>query len=66
MSVFLNWSVWYAPSDAASSAARARILGMSSGVMPSGLGSTSSRAPKASIVRSFSSAKASEVTICRG
>ena len=39
---------------------------MSCGVTPSGLGSTSTRAPKASIVRRFSSANASDVTMCSG
>ena len=63
MSVLRNWSVWYAPISAASSAARARIRGIRSGVMPSGLGMISTIAPNASIVRSFSSAKASEVTM---
>ena len=39
------------------------MLGMRSAVIPSGLGITSSSAPNARIVRSFSAAKASEVTI---
>jgi hypothetical protein len=45
---------------------RAIIRGSSSGVMPSGLGSTSTPAPSTRIVRVFSAAYASEVTIRSG
>ena len=47
-------------------AARARSLGIRSGVIPSGDGITSRSAPNASMVRSFSTEKASEVTMCNG
>jgi hypothetical protein len=62
----LNWSVGYAPSFSTISVARCIISGIRSGVMPSGLSMTSSCAPKASIVRSFSAAKAFDVTIRSG
>ena len=51
---------------AAFSFALARMRGMRSGVIPSGLDTISTDAPNASIVRRFSMAKASEVTMCRG
>ena len=66
MSVFRNWSVWKPSTSAATSAARAISVGTSCGVRPSGLGITSSSAPKARIVASFSGANASEVTIRSG
>ncbi len=42
------------------------MRGMSSGVIPPGLGISSTLAPKASIERSFSCANASEETIRSG
>ena len=66
MSALLNWSVANAPVSAAISAALRIIAGISSGVMPSGLGISSTSAPNARIVRIFSSANASEDTIRSG
>ena len=48
------------------SSARSIIRGMRSGVIPSGLGTISTSAPKASIVRSFSAANASDETMRSG
>jgi hypothetical protein len=66
MSALLNWSVANAPVSAAISAARRIIDGIRSGVMPSGLGISSTSAPNARIVRIFSTANASEDTIRSG
>ena len=66
MSWFWNWSVRKPPISSAIASARSRIGGMSCGVIPSGLGTTSSVAPNACIVRSFSSANASEDTMSSG
>src|SRR5262249_41492772 len=60
MSALLNWSVANAPVSAAISAALRIIAGISSGVMPSGLGISSTSAPNARIVRIFPPATASE------
>ena len=66
MSVLLNWSVANAPVRAVISAALRIIAGIRSGVMPSGLGISSTSAPNARIVRIFSAANASEDTIRNG
>jgi len=66
MSRLLNWSVAKPPVSATISRARSIMRGTSSGVTPSGLGSTSSSAPNASIVRSFPCAYASELTMRSG
>src|SRR5215831_18963437 len=66
MSALLNWSVANAPVCAAISAALRIMDGIRSGVMPSGLGISSTSAPNACIVRIFSSANASEDTIRNG
>ena len=66
MSVLLNWSVAKPPVSAAISAARFIIVGMRSGVMPRGLGISSTSAPRARIVAVFSAANASEETIRSG
>jgi len=55
-----------APVCAVISAALRIIDGISSGVMPSGLGISSTSAPNARIVRIFSAANASEDTIRNG
>src|SRR3984893_12850599 len=66
MSALLNWSVANAPVSAVISAALRIIDGIRSGVMPSGLGISSTSAPNATIVRIFSTANASEDTIRNG
>src|SRR5215467_16210556 len=66
MSALLNWSVANAPACSAISAALRIMDGIRSGVMPSGLGISSTSAPNACIVRIFSSANASEDTIRNG
>ena len=66
MSALWNWSVWNAPVSAAISPARRIIAGISSGVMPPGLGISSTSAPNARIVRSFSTANASDDTTVSG
>jgi hypothetical protein len=55
-----------APVSAVISAARRIMAGIRSGVMPPGLGISSTSAPNARIVRIFSSANASEDTIRNG
>ena len=66
MSRLLNWSVANAPVCAVISAARRIIAGISSGVMPAGLCSSSTSAPNARMVRIFSAANASDDTIRSG
>src|SRR5215471_2189867 len=66
MSVLANWSVANAPVSATISATRRRIAGIRSGVIPSGLCTSSTSAPNARIVRIFSTANASEDTIRSG
>ena len=66
MSVLLNWSVANAPVCAVISAARRIIAGIRPGVMPSGLGISSTSAPNARMVRIFSPENASEDTIRSG
>ena len=66
MSVLRNWSVGYPPVSATISFARAIIRGMVVGVMPSGLSMSSTFAPKARIVRIFSSAKHVALTMRSG
>ena len=66
MSSFWNWFVQNAPISAAISPARRIMVGMRSGVMPAGLGMSSTSAPNACIVRIFSSAKASDDTMRSG
>ena len=63
MSRLLNWSVAKPSTSSTISAARRIMVGTRSGVIPAGLGITSSSAPKARMVASFSGAKASDVTI---
>jgi hypothetical protein len=66
MSSFWNWLVQKAPLSAAISPARQIIAGMSSGVIPAGLGISSTSAPNACIVRIFSRANASDDTMRSG
>ena len=66
MSALLNWSVANAPVCPAISAALRIIDGIRPGVMPSGLGISSTSAPNTCIVRIFSPANASEDTIRNG
>jgi hypothetical protein len=66
MSALLNWLVAKAPVSPAISAALRIIDGMRSGVIPSGLGISSTSAPNACIVRIFSTANASDDTIRSG
>ena len=66
MSRFRNWSVAKPSTSSTISFERSIIRGMSSGVIPSGLDTISTSAPNARIVKTFSCANASEVTIRSG